>query len=116
VIPRLSRVYGPTMLKTDSKAIAQFISRCVENEDIILKSEGSQLYSYTYVADAVTGLLYILQSGPGGEAYNIAANGDHDVTLRELASTLAKIAGTSVVFEIPEEQESRGTPRRRKRL
>ena len=52
VIGRFSRVYGPTMGKDDSKAIAQFIRKAAAGEDIVLKSEGNQLYSYTYVVDA----------------------------------------------------------------
>ena len=38
VIPRLARTYGPSLLKTDTKAISQFIKNAVANEDIILKS------------------------------------------------------------------------------
>ena len=33
VIPRLSRVYGPTMLSSDSKAIAQFIKKAAAGEE-----------------------------------------------------------------------------------
>ena len=40
VIPRLCRVYGPTMSLRDSKAIAQFIKNAANDEDIVLKSEG----------------------------------------------------------------------------
>ena len=55
VIPRFTRSYGPTMLKTDTKAISQFIKKAVDGENIVLKSAGTQYYSYTYVADAVAG-------------------------------------------------------------
>jgi len=108
VIPRLSRVYGATMAKTDSKAIAQFISKSIYKEDIILKSAGDQLYSYTYVPDAVAGLLYILLHGVRGEAYNIASNGSHDISLKDLAHLLAQISGTKVIFEVPDESEKQG--------
>ena len=59
VIGRFSRVYGPTMGIDDSKAIAQFIRRAAAGEDIVLKSEGNQLYSYTYVVDAAVAALYL---------------------------------------------------------
>ncbi len=58
VTGRFSRVYGPTMQADDSKALAQFIRDAVNSRDIVLKSEGKQLYSYTYVADAVSALLF----------------------------------------------------------
>ena len=63
VIPRLTRSYGPTMLMSDTKAISQFIRKAIAGEDIVLKSEGTQYYSYTYMADAVCGLLYVLLLG-----------------------------------------------------
>ncbi|WP_026669639.1 NAD-dependent epimerase/dehydratase family protein [Butyrivibrio sp. AE3006] len=107
VIPRLSRTYGPSMLKSDTKAISQFIKKGVEGEDIILKSEGTQLYSYSYVADAVSGLLYCLFLGKSGEAYNIA-DPDSDITLRDMAKLIAEYTGKEVVFEIPDATEAAG--------
>lgn len=107
VIPRLSRVYGPTMTKSDSKAIAQFIRKAANKEDIILKSDGEQQYSYTYVADAAAAILYILLYGGSGEAYNVSDE-NSGIMLKDLAQTLADIAGTRVIFELPDETESRG--------
>lgn len=60
IIGRFSRVYGPTMSAEDSKAIAQFIKKAVAGEDIVLKSEGNQLYSYTYVVDAAAAAFWLL--------------------------------------------------------
>lgn len=107
VIPRLSRVYGPTMLQADSKAISQFIKKAAAKEDIVLKSRGNQKYSYTFVTDAAAGILYTLSFGENGEAYNIADR-ESDMTLKELAECLAETAGTRVVFEMPDEKESAG--------
>ena len=106
-VARLSRVYGPTMLSGDSKAIAQFIRKAARGEDIVLKSEGNQKFSYTFVTDAAAGVLYTMLSGKDGEAYNVA-DGLSDITLRELAGHLADIAGTKVIFELPGENERRG--------
>ena len=107
VIPRLSRKYGPTMQSTDSKAIAQFIKKALAGEDIVLKSQGTQFYSYSYVADAVAGLLYCLFYGKTGKAYNIADK-QSNISLRDLAQILANIAHTKVVFEIPDAVETAG--------
>lgn len=107
VIGRLCRSYGPTMSRDDSKALAQFIRNAVNGEDIVLKSEGLQNYSYSYMADAVAGLLTILLKGVTGEAYNIA-DPNSDVKLKEIAQVIAAQNGRSVVFEIPEESERKG--------
>lgn len=107
VIPRFTRSYGPTMLESDTKAISQFIKKAVAGENIVLKSAGNQFYSYTYMADAVSGLLTVLLLGETGEAYNIADRGS-DITLKDLASILADIAGTKVIFELPDATEKAG--------
>ncbi len=107
VIPRLTRSYGPTMLMSDTKAISQFIRKGIAGEDIVLKSEGKQYYSYTYVTDAAAGLLTVLLKGKRGEAYNIADRSG-DITLRDLAETIANFAGSRVVFDMPDVIEAAG--------
>lgn len=107
IIGRFSRVYGPTMAVDDSKAIAQFIRKAVAGEDIVLKSEGNQLYSYTYVVDAATAALYVLLHGENGSAINIADR-DSDIALKDLAGYLAKEAGMKVIFELPDQVEKAG--------
>ena len=107
VIIRLPRCYGPTMRMTDTKALSQFIKKGLAGEDIVLKSEGNQFYSYAFAADAVLGMLYALGCGACGTAYNLADDGS-DITLRELAELVARIAGRKVIFELPDEAERAG--------
>ena len=107
VIPRLPRTFGPTMQMSDTKAIAQFIKNGVAGEDIVLKSEGTQLYSYGYVADVAAGILTCMLKGKKGEVYNIADE-SCDITLRDLADMIAVVSGTNVVFRLPDEIESAG--------
>jgi nucleoside-diphosphate-sugar epimerase len=92
---------------SDTKAISQFIKKGVAGEDIVLKSEGTQLYSYNYVADAVSGILTCLFYGKCGEAYNISDD-SCDIRLRDLALIIADYADKNVVFEIPDSIESEG--------
>jgi nucleoside-diphosphate-sugar epimerase len=107
VIPRLTRTYGPTLLKNDTKALSQFLHKAIAGEDIVLKSTGTQYYSYTYVADAVAGLLTVLLCGRSGEAYNIADDAS-DIMLKDLAAIIAEVAGKQVIFEIPDALEAAG--------
>lgn len=107
VIPRLARTYGPTMLMSDSKAISQFIKKGLAKENIVLKSEGDQLYSYTFVADAVTGILCCMLCGECGMAYNVVGN-ESDITLKELAKLIADYVCKEVVFDLPSEEERKG--------
>lgn len=107
VIPRLTRSYGPTLQSSDTKAISQFIKKGVAGEDIVLKSAGTQYYSYQYVADSVAGLLWVLLCGESGEAYNIAEE-HSDIMLKDLAAIIAGINGKNVVFEVPDALEASG--------
>lgn len=107
VIPRLTRSYGATLLKSDTKALSQFLHKGVAGENIILKSTGTQYYSYLYVMDSVSGLLTVLLNGKSGEAYNISDDAS-DIMLKDLANIIADYAGTKVVFEIPDAIESAG--------
>lgn len=107
VIIRIPRSYGPTMKVTDSKASAQFILKCLNNEDIVLKSAGTQLFSYACVADDVSGILTVMSKGIKGEAYNLADRGS-DVQLRDLAAIVAEISGRKVVFGESVDSEKQG--------
>lgn len=107
VIPRLTRSYGPTMLMNDTKAISQFICKAIVGEAIVLKSKGTQYYSYTYMADAVCGLFYILLVGEKGEAYNVADEAS-DIMLKDLAKIIANTVEKNVVFDIPDAVECAG--------
>lgn len=107
IIARFTRSYGPTMEMSNTRALSQFIKKAVEGENIVLKSAGSQYFSYTYMADAVTGLLWAMLNGESGEAYNIAEERG-DIMLRNLAQIIAKISRKKVVFEVPDAIEAAG--------
>lgn len=106
-IVRLSRIFGPTMLMSDTKASSQFILKALNGEDIVLKSKGEQYFSYTYVADAVRAMLCVLLHGENGVAYNIA-NEECNVYLKDFAQICADVAGTQVIFDLPSEVERKG--------
>lgn len=102
VIARLSRVFGADR-KADSKAMSQFMDKAVCGEDIVLKSKGSQRFSYCYALDAVSGLLQVLLCGKDGEAYNVSDD-DDGLTLGGYAEFMASLAGRSVVYDIQDVQ------------
>ena len=106
-IARLCRIFGPTMLESDSKASSQFIKKAIAGENIVLKSEGNQYFSYTYVADAVYGLLTVLLNGEIGVAYNVSSE-KTNVHLKDFAGLCAKCCGKEVVFDLPSEAERKG--------
>ncbi len=107
VVARLCYIYGPTIAPDNSRADAQFLRKAMAKESIVMKSEGLQMRSYCYVADAAAALLTILLRGECGQAYNVA-NRNSEHSIREYAHTLAELAGVEVVFDLPPEAERAG--------
>jgi len=110
VIARLPSVYGPTMQRTDNKAHAQFIRNALNGENIVLKSKGIQRRTYCYVIDAVSALLKILSDGKIGETYNVS-NEKSIASIAEVAELCAELAGTKVIYAVPNDIELKGFSR-----
>ena len=107
VIARPCHTYGPHFTEQDNRVYAQFIRNVLRGEDIVMKSTGEQFRSWCYVVDCVSALLHILLKGSCGEAYNIA-DADSNISIRELAETIAAIGGRKVVIDLPDADEKRG--------
>lgn len=107
VIARPCHTYGPHFTEQDNRVYAQFIRNVLRGEDIVMKSTGEQFRSWCYVVDCVSALLYILLKGTNGEAYNIA-DANSNISIRELAETIAAIGGRKVVIDLPNTDEKRG--------
>lgn len=102
-IARLAHTYGPGMSIYDGRVQADFLKNVFHKEDIVLKSEGTAVRTYTYIADAVAGLYRILLDSED-IVYNIG-NEDGKVSIRELAEIMVDIypeRGLKLVFDIPE--------------
>lgn len=106
VIGRLSRVYGPTMKLNDTKALSQFILKCLNKEDVVLKSLGEQEFNYSYVGDIVKAISILLVNSNKHLAYNITNN--NVFKLKDIARFLAERNGKKVLFDIPDKIESQG--------
>lgn len=106
-IVRICFAYGPTFNKTDNRVVPQFIRNAKNMENILLKSSGNLVRSYAYIYDVISGILKILSEGEIGEVYNIS-NRNSNVSIREIAETVADLAGVRVVFDIPEKEKDKG--------
>ena len=107
VIARPSHTYGPHFTEADNRVYAQFIRNVLKGEDIVMKSTGGQFRSWCYVVDSVSAILYILLKGENRQAYNIA-DAASNISIKELAETIAAIGGKKVVIDVPDAEEKRG--------
>jgi nucleoside-diphosphate-sugar epimerase len=99
---RLSRVYGPTLKLSDTKAFSQFLFAALNKQPIVLKSEGLQQFSYIYVADAVQGIMLLLDKGESNQAYNLAH--DEVLTLKDIASLIASLGKVKLTQNIQQDK------------
>lgn len=100
---RLAHTYGPGMSIYDGRVQADFLKNVIFNEDIVLKSKGLPVRTYTYISDAVAGIFFVLLNGEEA-AYNI---GDENakISIRGLAELLVRITpekNLSLTFDIPQ--------------
>lgn len=101
-IVRPCHTYGPNATASDNRANVQFVNDVLCGNDILLKSTGSQMRSYSYIADNASAILTVLLNGKTGEAYNIA-NKHARITVAGFAKIVADVAGKKVVFENSDE-------------
>jgi nucleoside-diphosphate-sugar epimerase len=89
-IVRPFHTYGPGMQLDDGRVFADFVADIVNDRDIIMKSDGSAIRAFCYLADAIVGFFTVLLKGKNGEAYNIG-NPLGETSIKELAYTLIKL-------------------------
>ncbi|WP_449039356.1 NAD-dependent epimerase/dehydratase family protein [Parabacteroides goldsteinii] len=89
-IIRIFHTFGPGMLLDDKRVFADFCSNIINNEDIILKSDGSAIRLFCYISDAIIAFLKVLLNGNNANAYNVA-NLDGEISILELANLLVSL-------------------------
>lgn len=86
---RLSHTYGPGISLDDGRVFADFTKCVVNNENIILNSDGSAKRNFLYISDMIIAMFKILLEAPSCEAYNIAA--ETETSILELAKTICNL-------------------------
>lgn len=106
-IVRLAHTYGPGMSIHDGRVQADFLKNVVNNEDIIMKSKGEAVRTYTYISDAVSAMFKVLLKS-SDIVYNIADE-NSKTSIKELAQTLVNInpeRNIKLVMDIPKVDEN----------
>ena len=95
---RLAHTYGPGMSIYDGRVQADFLKNVLFNEDIVMKSEGLPVRTYTYIADAIAGMFLILLNGTE-MAYNIGDEECEDINQGAGGAADQNYAGAAFVVE-----------------
>ena len=107
VIIRPGHIYGPTAVESDNRVSSAWAYDVARGEDIVMKSDGSQIRSYCYCLDSASAILKVLLRGEPVHAYNIS-NTDSIINIRGMAEILAESAGVQLKMELPTEAEKKG--------
>lgn len=106
VIVRPGHIYGPTARETDNRVSSAWAYAAARGDDIVMKSEGSQIRSYCYVLDCVTAIFKVLLRGNALHAYNIS-NDESVISIKKLAELLTEAGSTSLCFKLANEYEKK---------
>ncbi len=85
-IVRPFHTYGPGLMLNDGRVFADFIKNIINNEDIVLTSDGSVRRPFCYISDVIIGFFTVILKGKNAEAYNVGF--DKDISILELAELL----------------------------
>ena len=116
VVARLFNTVGPRQSGQYGMVIPRFVQQAVEGVPLTVYGDGSQSRCFTHVADAVEGLIGLMDTeSTTGEVYNVG--GTEEITILELARRVIEVVGSSstiefVPFEVAYEKNFEDMPRR----
>lgn len=102
-IVRIFHTFGPKVNLKDGRVFSDFCKNILNNENIVLKSDGSAKRSFLYVADAVIAYFKVLLDGENAKAYNVGGDKDHEISIKDLSEMLVGLypeKKLQVIFDI----------------
>ena len=106
VIVRPGHIYGPTASPMDNRVSSAWAYSAARGEDIVMKSDGSQLRSYCHCLDCASAMLTVLIKGEDCTAYNISNPGSM-ISIKQMAQILAKHSGVKLITQLASENEKK---------
>jgi dTDP-glucose 4,6-dehydratase len=95
-IVRIFNTHGPRMQVSDGRAVPNFMAQAIRGEPLTVFGDGSQTRSLCYVSDLVRGVLAVLEKG---DELPVNLGNPQEVTVRELAETILRLAGSKSRIE-----------------
>ena len=105
VIIRPGHIYGPTASEADNRVSSAWPYAVARGEDLVMKSDGSQLRSYCHCLDTASAILTALLTGETMHPYNIS-DPACVISIRDMGELLAKAGGVRLIREEPTELEN----------
>ena len=91
IILRFMNIYGPRITKVYRRVCSKFAEATIRNEPLVIVGDGKQTRDFTYVTDAINGILLALNKKDiKGETFNIGSG--KPTTINQLANLYKKIS------------------------
>lgn len=103
IVMRPTNNFGPWQFP--EKALPRWITELLSGKKIPLWGEGKQIRDWLYATLTAQAGLFLLEKGAPGEAYNVAANHQPEITNRQAAEWLCEILGKNAdewIEQIPD--------------
>ena len=91
-IVRIFNTYGPRMRVRDGRAIPNFISQALCDEEVTVYGNGDQTRSFCYISDLVTGLVALAESDVNSP---VNIGNPTEMTILQLAELIIKATNSS---------------------
>ncbi len=89
-IVRIFNTYGERMRPDDGRAIPNFMSQALNNEDLTVYGSGAQTRSLCYVSDLIRGILLLVDSA---EHLPVNLGNSEEITILQLAERILELVG-----------------------
>jgi len=96
--------YGPGLKLSDRRVIPDFFRDVINNDNIVLLSDGSATRTFCYISDAIEGYLRILLSDHNGESFNIGREFP-EISMLDLAKKTIEASKKSLDVEYKKSED-----------
>jgi UDP-glucose 4-epimerase len=97
-IVRFFNTVGPRQVGHYGMVVPRFVSAALKNEPLSVYGSGDQIRCFCHVADAVKGLLLVMDSDKAiGQVFNVGNNSQ--ISIMELAKKVIEITGSKSIIE-----------------
>lgn len=90
-VARPFNFFGPGMRLDDGRILPDLFKSILNNEDLVLHSDGTPTRTFCYIRDAIEALLLILLNAEKKDVYNVG-NANGEISMKEAAWLTAEIA------------------------
>jgi dTDP-glucose 4,6-dehydratase len=90
-IVRIFNTYGPRMRIRDGRAVPEFISQALANDDVTVFGDGTQTRSFCYISDLVDGIIRLMHSTEN-DPVNIG--NPQEMTIEQMARLIIEMTGS----------------------